>query len=113
MTLSPRQREVYDFICRFKESRGYGPTIAEIRAQLGLSSPATVHQLLSALEREGLIRRIPNISRGIEIVRQESSEPACEIPLLGVVAAGHPIEAILSHEVVNIPPDLLGRGRTF
>ena len=113
MVLTPRQREVYNFICRFQGAHGYAPTIAEIRAHLGLSSPATVHQLLSALEREGLIRRIPNVSRGIEIVKQESSEQACEIPLLGVVAAGQPIEAILSHEVVNIPPDLLGRGRTF
>ena len=113
MVLTPRQREIYDFICRFKEAHGYAPTIAEIRAHLGLSSPATVHQLLSALEREGLIRRIPNVSRGIEIASSGASEQACEIPLLGVVAAGHPIEAILSHEVVNIPPDLLGRGRTF
>lgn len=113
MVLTPRQREIYDFICRFKEAHGYAPTIAEIRGHLGLSSPATVHQLLSALEREGLIHRIPNVSRGIEIVSQGASEQACEIPLLGVVAAGHPIEAILSHEVVSIPPDLLGRGRTF
>jgi repressor LexA len=113
MVLTPRQHEVYNFICRFQEAHGYAPTIAEIRAHLGLSSPATVHQLLSTLEREGLIRRIPNVSRGIEIVKQESSEQACEIPMLGVVAAGQPIEAILSHEVVSIPPDLLGRGRTF
>jgi repressor LexA len=113
MVLTPRQHEVYNFICRFQEAHGYAPTIAEIRAHLGLSSPATVHQLLSTLEREGLIRRIPNVSRGIEIVKQETSEQACEIPLLGVVAAGQPIEAILSHEVVSIPPDLLGRGRTF
>lgn len=113
MVLTPRQREVYNFISRFSETHGYAPTIAEIRAHLGLSSPATVHQLLSALEREGLIRRIPNVSRGLELVKQETSEPACEIPLLGVVAAGHPIEAILSHEVVTIPPDLMGRGRTY
>jgi repressor LexA len=113
MVLTPRQREVYNYICRFAETHGYAPTIAEIRGHLGLSSPATVHQLLSALERDGLIRRIPNVSRGLEIVKQESAEQTCEIPLLGVVAAGHPIEAILSNETVSIPPDLLGRGRTF
>jgi repressor LexA len=113
MVLTHRQREVYDFICRFSEANSYAPTIAEIRAHLGLRSPASVHQLISALEREELIRRIPNASRGIEIVKQASSEQACEIPLLGAVAAGHPIEAILSQEVVAIPPDLLGRGRTF
>lgn len=113
MVLTHRQREVYDFICRFSEAHGYAPTIAEIRGHLGLRSPASVHQLISALEREELIRRIPNASRGIEIVKQAASEQSCEIPLLGAVAAGHPIEAILSQEVVAIPPDLLGRGRTF
>ncbi|MFP5260566.1 MAG: transcriptional repressor LexA [Blastocatellia bacterium] len=113
MVLTHRQREVYDFICRFSEANGYAPTIAEIKAHLGLRSPASVHQLISALEREELIRRIPNASRGIEVVKQPIPEQACEIPLLGAVAAGHPIEAILSQEVVAIPPDLLGRGRTF
>jgi repressor LexA len=113
MVLTPRQREVYEFIQRFAEARGYAPTIAEIRAHFGLSSPATVHQLLSVLEREGLIRRIKHASRGIELVKQETSEPPCEIPLLGVVAAGHPIEAVLNHESVAIPPDMLGRTRTF
>jgi repressor LexA len=113
MVLTPRQRQVYDFLCRFIESKHYAPTIAEIREQFGLSSPATVHQLLSALEREGLITRIPHASRGIEIVKQEAQEQALEIPLLGLVAAGQPIEAILSNEVISIPGDMLGRGRTF
>ncbi len=113
MVLTPRQRQVYDFLCRFIEAKHYAPTIAEIREQFGLSSPASVHQLLSALEREGLIRRIPHASRGLEIVKQEGQEQALEIPLLGVVAAGQPIEAILSNEVISIPPDMLGRGRTF
>jgi repressor LexA len=113
MVLTPRQRQVYDFLCRFIESKHYAPTIAEIREQFGLSSPATVHQLLLALEREGLITRIPHASRGIEIVRREGQEQALEIPLLGLVAAGQPIEAILSNEVISIPADMLGRGRTF
>ena len=113
MVLTPRQRQVYDFLCRFIESKHYAPTIAEIREQFGLSSPATVHQLLLALEREGLITRIPHASRGIEIVKQEGQEQALEIPLLGVVAAGRPIEAVLSNEVISIPADMLGRGRTY
>jgi len=113
MALTARQREVYDYLCRFSEARGYAPTIAEIRAHFGLNSPATVHQLISALEREELIRRVPHASRGIEIVKQAVTEQTCEIPLLGVVAAGQPIEAILSNDVVCIPPDLLGRGHTF
>jgi len=113
MVLTPRQKQVYDFVCRFIELKHYAPTIAEIREQFGLSSPASVHQLLSALEREGLIRRIPHASRGIEIVKQEGQEQALDIPLLGVVAAGQPIEAVLNNEVISIPADMLGRGRTF
>src|SRR5262249_34224923 len=113
MVLTPRQREVYEYIRSFWEARGYAPTIAEIGKHLGLSSPATVHQLVSVLEREGLIRRIKHVSGGIEIVGSQGDEGQCEIPLLGVVAAGHPIEAVLNHESVTIPPDMLGRRRTF
>jgi repressor LexA len=118
MAITPRQREVYDYIRRFIEARGYAPTIAEIRGRFGLSSPATVHHTLSALEREAMIRRTPNVSRGIEIVGEAApgtapSDTECEIPLLGVIAAGRPIEAVLSQETVCITRDMLGRGRTF
>ena len=113
MALTPRQREVYDFVGRFIEVRGYAPTMAEIAEKFGLRSPATVHQLLSALESEGLIRRVAHASRAIELVEQKSQEVANEIPLLGTVAAGRPIEAILSHEMIAVPPDMMGRGRTF
>ena len=88
MALTPRQREVYDFVARFIEQRGFAPTMAEIGEQFGLRSPATVHQLLSALESEGLIRRVPHASRAIELVEQSTPELSGEIPLLGTVAAG-------------------------
>lgn len=113
MALTPRQREVYDFVARFIEVRGFAPTMAEIAEKFGLRSPATVHQLLTALESEGLIRRIPHASRAIELVEQNSPEVTREIPLLGTVAAGRPIEAILSHETIAVPPDMMGRGHTF
>jgi len=87
--------------------------MAEIGKQFKLSSPASVHHILSGLEREGLISRIPNVSRGIEVVRDDDSEQGNEIPLLGVVAAGQPIEAILSHETVSVPRDFMGRDRLF
>jgi repressor LexA len=78
-----------------------------------MSSSASVHQVLSILEREGLIRRIPNVSRGIEIVERATAEEKYEIPLLGIVAAGKPIEAVLNYETVNIPRDMLRRERMF
>jgi len=115
MAVTPRQRQVYEFISRHIEVHRLPPTIAEIGQHFKMSSPASVHSILSALEREGLIKRIPNVSRGIELVKQENSNDseAGQIPLLGLVAAGQPIEAILSHETVSAPRDLLGRGRMF
>lgn len=113
MPVTLRQRQVYEFLCRFLEVHKQPPTIAEIGKHFKLSSSASVHSILSALEREDLIKRIPNVSRGIEIVRQEAPGDDYEIPLLGTVAAGQPIEAILAHETVSAPRDMIGRDRAF
>jgi repressor LexA len=113
MVVTPRQREVYDFISSFVDSNGYAPTIAEIKSRFGLRSSATVHQLLEALKREGLIRRIRHAARGIELVGESAAEMGFEVPLLGVVAAGRPIEAILSNEMISVPLEMIGRRRTY
>ena len=114
MAVTAKQRRVYDFIRRYVESNQEPPTMAEIGRQFQMSSSASVHGILAALEREGLIRRIPNVSRGIELVEQSSApNEENEIPLLGIVAAGQPIEAILNHNTVPVPKDMQGRGRTF
>ncbi|HKZ80899.1 MAG TPA: transcriptional repressor LexA [Pyrinomonadaceae bacterium] len=113
MPVTARQRQVYEFISRFIEINRQPPTIAEIGKQFKMSSPASVHSILSALEREKLIKRIPNVSRGIEISKEASADDNFEIPLLGTVAAGQPIEAILRHDTVSVPRDLIGRNRTF
>jgi repressor LexA len=113
MPVTARQRQVYEFISRYLETRNQPPTIAEIGKQFQMTSSASVHSILSALEREGFIKRIPNVSRGIEIVKQENSNDEYEIPLLGLVAAGQPIEAILAHETVSAPRSMIGRGRMF
>jgi len=113
MPVTARQRQVYEYIRRYAENQKQPPTIAEIGKQFQMTSSASVHSILSALEREGLIKRIPNVSRGIEIVKQETAEDDHEIPLLGLVAAGQPIEAILTHETVSAPKNMVGRGRMF
>ncbi|HYJ89168.1 MAG TPA: transcriptional repressor LexA [Pyrinomonadaceae bacterium] len=113
MPVTARQRHVYEFISRYQEINHQPPTIAEIGKQFQMTSPASVHSILSALEREGFIKRIPNVSRGIELIKQQSTEDETEIPLLGMVAAGQPIEAILSHETVSAPRNMVGRGRMF
>jgi repressor LexA len=116
MPVTAKQKRIFEFIRRYIESNQEAPTIAEIGRQFQMRSSASVHAVLTALEREGLIKRIPNISRGIEIVQQKEgggNDEDNEIPLLGTVAAGQPIEAILSHDTISIPKDLQGNGRTF
>ncbi len=113
MPVTARQRQVFEFISRYLETRNQPPTIAEIGKQFQMTSSASVHSILSALEREGFIKRIPNVSRGIEVIKQEAPNDEYEIPLLGLVAAGQPIEAILAHETVSAPKSMVGRGRMF
>ena len=117
MPVTAKQRRIYEFIRRYIDSNQEAPTIAEIGRQFQMRSSASVHAVLTALEREGLIKRIPNVSRGIQIVQQQKEggggDDDNEIPLLGTVAAGMPIEAILSHDTVSVPKDLQGHGRTF
>jgi len=112
MAITARQRRVFEYIANYFVTNEEPPTMAEIGRQFGMSSLASVHNVLSILEREGLIRRIPNVSRGIELLNQTPDEKF-EIPLLGVVAAGAPIEAVLNYETICIPRDMLGKGRMF
>ena len=113
MPVTARQRQVLEYISRYQDTHNQPPTIAEIGKQFKMSSSASVHSILTALEREGLIKRIPNVSRGIELIEQETANDSYEIPLLGTVAAGQPIEAILTHDTVAVPRDMVGQGRTF
>ena len=113
MPITARQRRVLDYIRHYFEMRQEAPTIAEIGKEFGMTSSASAHHVVSILEREGLIRRIPNVSRGIELVEETTGPEKYEIPLLGVVAAGAPIEAILNYESVSIPPDMMREGRMF
>jgi repressor LexA len=115
MPITAKQKRIFEFIKRYIESNHEAPTIAEIGRQFQMRSSASVHAVITALEREGLIKRIPNVSRGIEIVQQKEGggDEDNDIPLLGTVAAGQPIEAILSHDTISVPKDLQGHGRTF
>jgi SOS regulatory protein LexA len=117
MPVTAKQKRIFDFIRGYMESNQEAPTIAEIGRKFEMRSSASVHAVLTALEREGLIKRIPNVSRGIQIVEQKEGEGGGdgdnEIPLVGTVAAGYPIEAILTNDTISVPKDMQGRGRTF
>ena len=112
MPLTKRQKEILDHIGAFIEERGYAPSFEEIARTFGYSSLATVHEHLSNLERKGYIRKSYNESRSIELAYPGTSGAhAIDLPLLGNVAAGLPIEAIEDRETLAVPTDLLRRGR--
>jgi len=111
MPLTKRQKEILDFIEGFLEDKGYSPSFEEIAEAFGYASLATVHEHLSNLERKGYIRKSYNESRSLELVREEVVGYAVDLPLLGSVAAGLPIEAIEDSERLAVPADMLRRGR--
>jgi repressor LexA len=113
MHLTRRQKEILDYLGRHIERKGYAPTIEEIGDHFGLSSLATVHKHLTNLQEKGLIKRAWNRSRALELVPTEVAVRAVELPLLGRVAAGTPIEAVQGTETIFVPEDMVGRKSTY
>lgn len=114
MPLTRRQREILDFVADHIRDKGYAPSFEEIARQFGFQSLATVHEHLTNLERKGYIRRAPNESRAIEVVPPKGQAGATELPLLGLVAAGEPIEAVRSDDTIAVPDELIPRrGRSY
>lgn len=113
MGLTPRQAEILAYITSYSEERGFAPTLQEIGDRFGLSSVATVHKHVGHLVDKGYLRRERrNASRDIEVVGDGGGGLA-SIPLLGIVAAGRPIEAVADHEELRVPEEWLGKGRTY
>jgi repressor LexA len=110
MPLTKRQREILNYLTASTEQNGFAPSFEEIAEHFKYNSLATVHEHLTNLERKGYIKRTYNESRAIEILPSEVSPRAIELPLLGSVAAGMPIEAIEQNETLTVPEALVGRG---
>lgn len=113
LPLTKRQREILDYLGEFIQQHGYAPSLEEIGRRFSLSSLATVHKHLTNLQEKGFIRRSWNRSRSVEVVPTRSGGRALELPLLGFVAAGAPIEAIASNEAITVPEDLVGKRDTY
>lgn len=94
--LTDRQKQIYQFIKRTVQEKGYPPSVREIGNAVGLQSSSTVHGHLSKLQDKGYIRRDPTKPRAIEIVMEENSQysPVIQVPVLGKVTAGLPITAV-------------------
>ena len=113
LPLTKRQREIFEYLERFIQQHGYAPSLEEIGRQFNLSSLATVHKHLTNLQEKGFIRRAWNRSRSVEVVPTKSPSHATELPLLGYVAAGSPIEAIAGNETIAVPDALVGRRDSY
>jgi repressor LexA len=111
VNLTKRQKEILDFIRDYREQQGISPTQREIREKFKLASFGTVQKHLKRLEEKGALSREWNRSRGIAPAEERS--PAREVPLLGLVAAGRPIEPFPESESIEVPSALLGKGEHF
>jgi len=115
MALTRRQKQVYDFICSFVDRNGYSPSFEEIGEGMQLSSLATVHKHVTNLEQKGLLRRDSNRARSIDLLKPRgamkqslavaaaaAAESVMSLPLLGRIAAGHPLEAVENPESLSL-----------
>jgi repressor LexA len=114
VTLYKKQKLILDFISQYIQMNGYSPTLQEIADSMNLSSLATVHEHLQALERKGIIRKFEGAVRGIEIIDDciNANLNAVELPLMGYIAAGQPIEAIENTlATVMVSPDMVSKSK--
>lgn len=106
--LTDRQEEILKTLKQFLATKGYPPTVRELGSLVGLSSPATIHFHLSKLEEKGYIKKDISKNRTIELLVDneylKKEEKIVEVPLLGKVTAGNPIEAIeMPNEFFSLP----------
>ena len=132
--MTQKQRELLEFIQKRMDRDGVPPSFDEMRLALDLKSKSGIHRLITALEERGFIRRLAHRARAIEIVKlpealdhkitKLSSRPpqeltpvshlVAEVPLMGHIAAGVPIEAIShNHKDVAVPMDMVGLGTHY
>ena len=110
--LTDRQKDILDIIKRSIADKGYPPTVREIGAKIGLSSSATTQFHLNKLEEKGYIKKDSSKNRTIELLVPneylEKDDKVVEVPLLGKVTAGNPIEAIeMPNEFFSLPVGLI------
>lgn len=117
VTLYKRQKQILDFISQYIQKNGYSPTLQQIADALGVSSLATVHEHLSTMSKKGVIKKFEGAVRGIEIVDKKLGEitKGVELPILGFIAAGSPIEPYTDpNATTSVAPGMLsGKKRAF
>lgn len=121
--LTQKQKDLLVLIDTRIKAVGVPPSYDEMKDALGLASKSGIHRLITALEERGFVRRLPNKARALEVIKMpegvQNDKPltpvaandSYEIPFVGKIAAGLPIAAIEdSHNLMSVPPSLLGSG---
>ncbi len=105
-TLTPKQKNILDFITSFSSDKGYAPSLEEVGKKFELAI-STVHQHIDALETKGYLKKEGKQPRGVSLFEQ--TPDSVEIPLLGTIAAGIPIEPIENPESIKVPNNLVSK----
>lgn len=103
--LTPKQKKILDFITNYTKKHDYSPSLEEIAKHFRLKAVSTVHQYIEVLKNKGYLKKIENKSRSIQPLSKTSQ--LIEVPLLGYISAGQPIEAIENPETIEISKQLL------
>ncbi|HEY2003559.1 MAG TPA: transcriptional repressor LexA [Candidatus Saccharimonadia bacterium] len=114
--LTKRQKEVLDYVTQFIELHGYAPSYREIAAHFNYGSVATVAEHIESLVAKGMLQKGDNEARSIQLVRADhvDATPAMSLPILGLVAAGQPIETLGLHpETLEVPSFMVGRRNSY
>ena len=117
VTLYKRQRQIVDYVAQYIQKNGFSPTLKEIAAALNVSSLATVHEHLQALERKNVIKRHEGTVRGIELVDRTFLRvtDSIDLPILGFIAAGSPIQPYTDPDATfKVSPEMVsGKKRSY
>ena len=116
--LTKKQKELYDFLDHYIKSNQISPFFEEMKRAVNLKSKSGIHRLITSLEQRGFIKRLKHKARAMEITKKlyqnNSNESSYEIPLLGAIAAGNPIEAIDNpDEYISVPSNFMSPNNQY
>ena len=116
--LTKKQKELYDFLDNYIKSNQISPSFEEMKKAVNLKSKSGIHRLITSLEQRGFIKRLKHKARAMEITKKlyqnNSNESSYEIPLLGAIAAGNPIEAIENpDEYISVPSNFMSPNNQY
>ncbi len=116
--LTKKQKELYDFLDHYIKSNQISPSFEEMKKAVNLKSKSGIHRLITSLEQRGFIKRLKHKARAMEITKKlyqnNSNESSYEIPLLGAIAAGNPIEAIENpDEYISVPSNFMSPNNQY